>query len=91
MRKSREKEREEKNEKKRGKANERGTNMKKVGIRWDKEGKEGKQGRKKEKQARKEREREREMREKKGIFPVFRRSNPDSPRVKVNPRITGYS
>ena len=25
-----------------------------------------------------------------GIFPVFRRSNPDGPRVKVNPCIAGY-
>ena len=33
--------------------NEKGTNMKKVGIRWDKEGKEGKQGdEKKNKQGR---------------------------------------
>ena len=46
MRKRREKEREEKmrrkEERKMRWENERGTNMKKVGIPWDKEGKEGK-------------------------------------------------
>ena len=33
------------------------------------------------------------MREKRkrGIFPVFRQSNPDDPRVKVDPRIAGYA
>ena len=38
-----------------------------------------------------EREREKEEREKRReIFPTFRRSNLDGPRVKVDPRITGY-
>ena len=33
---------------------------------------------------------EREKR-KRGIFLVFQRSNPDGPRVKVNPHIAGYA
>ena len=79
--------------------------MKKVGIRWDREGKEGKHkhgggggggGGKKNKQGRREkqtdREREEERERKKGgIFPPFRQSKLDGLRRKVDPRIASYT
>ena len=64
------------------------------GIRKKNEGKRGsKQEREKESDREREREieREREREIEKGIFSVFRRSNPDGLRVKVDPRIVGYA
>ena len=91
MRKRKEKERKE--ERKMRWKNERGTNIKKVGIWWDKEGKEGKKGRKRKTNKEGERgktDRERE-REKMRICLAFRRSKIDGPRRKVDPRIAGYA
>ena len=51
--------------------NERGTNMKKVGIWWDKEGKEGKQGGRKTNKEGERGKRDRERKEEKGNFPGF--------------------
>ena len=71
--------------------------MKKVGIRWDKEGNEGKQAEEmKNKKERREKKRDREReeereRKKMGIFPAFRRSKLDGLRRKVDPHIAGYA
>ena len=45
----------------------------------------------KEREEESDREREKGEKRKRGIFSVFRRLNPEGPRVKVDPRIAGYT
>ena len=61
------------------------------GKKGEKKRKRGREANKGERRSRIEREGDKGERKKMRIFPVFRRSNPDGPRVKVNPRITGYA
>ena len=73
-----------------------GTN-KERGIWWIRKGKKrrkekGKKKIRESKQGKRGEESDREReKQKMGIFLVFRWSNPDGPRVKVNPRIAGYA
>ena len=67
-------------------------------MRWIRKGKKmrkekriGREANKGERRNKIERERERIEKQKMGIFPVFRRSNPDGLRVKVDSRIAGYA